>query len=263
MARRSVSPDEFHNWLSPEDALGRLPTKWPEKAKRKWIADRLKDGLIRSAGRRVIDLKGRPEFLPLAWSDWVKWSESDTDHFWQVGDYDGMANCPNGDGTYISAPFKAYGVRFDPAPFDERDEEQREKNTAGWNKLAEALQPTLSFWEQQLAKGQIPDVAEVIAADRKVRVGVAPSASAFEDHQSSEIDKPLSSLAKPPKVTQKELLAWYKGQFAENPNSPFSQVKGRAGAHFHPRPVTRRPLQNIIAQMGHGLSPGNPLIRRK
>lgn len=168
MARRTVDPEEFRIWLTPAEALGRLPAEWPEANKRRWITDRLKKRYLRSAARDVSDLGGRPRYLLLAWTDWIKWPYEADDHFWLVGDYAGVANSPLGPDEYLSAPFDALDVRFDPGPFDERDEEQYAKNRASWAPLGKAIQPALELIQTYVEKsaGNVPsqlsrDVSEV------------------------------------------------------------------------------------------------------
>lgn len=69
--------------------------------------------------------------------------------------------------------------------------------------------------------------------------------------------------ALPPKVTIKELRAWYVAQFAENPGLTFPQVEALAAAHFRPRRVTRQPLRDVISELQHTAKRGNPAFSRK
>jgi len=170
MGREFLSEDEFDEWLTPSQALDRLPGIWPRSTKIEWIATRIADGVIDSAADMVF-VRGQPEeHLVLARSDWAEWDHARDEQFWIAGDYNGTLVVQISESTEpMRVPFRAYDVRLDPARFDERAEAQQANNLEGWGR---ALKPVADLIEAQIkAKAPPPSTTEMF---RDIKVGTFP-----------------------------------------------------------------------------------------
>ena len=228
------TPDQLKNWLTPREAVAMLDLS--SSMARRAIANRLQDGLMRAAAHTVAG-SARPreciEIAPAAWKDWDYDAEP---LFWSNGDCEFYRQGSSGFGSYPSG-LRAYGVRFHPE---------------GVRRLLEHEHP----------KGMAPGLFDKL-------MGADPS-PLLEDfalqqaHVASQTRKaPPKARAAGEKVPTKELHAWYRTQFATDPGLTFGELHAVASKHFKPRRVTRQPLRDIIGEMGHAGTRGNPAFRRK
>jgi hypothetical protein len=232
MASRILSPAQFRNWLKPAEALARLADLPSFSARQGWILRRLHHRQLRTCARTVA--QGDREdihFVILAPSDWRSWEPADDDEFWETGDYAGYATTQIGAGPddYIAASFQAFDVRFDPALFDELDEEKRHKNARGWADLAESVRPGLeaALEKIQVVRTPAKDVEMSRDISRDISAGTIPQA---------EIDRWHAALTDNQKaLSQRNLLAKAKADLG-------SGVKRKQIEHFTKgRPLGRKP----------------------
>jgi hypothetical protein len=60
--------------------------------------------------------------------------------------------------------------------------------------------------------------------------------------------KPKNDVERPKRATKDELRQWFPTYEAVSDDFRFDSVEAAAAAHFHPRPVTRQPLRDIIGE---------------
>lgn len=220
MAGQFLEEEEFDEWLTPNEALNRLPGVWPGRAKMEWIASRLADGLIEGAVGTIFVRDDPPKYrIVLARRDWVAWDFLNDEQFWIAGDYKGMivAQLESGE---MRVPFRAYDVRIDPWLFDERDEAQREKNSENWGKV---LKPVADALEAQLKARGVALPTELPRGNS----GVIPQPEVNAWYAAlSDSDKALSG----PKL-------WEKARVELGPEVKRKQVEGFVAG----RPRGRRP----------------------
>lgn len=249
-----LAPDDFDTWLSPPEALSLLISLGRRVAVAE-ILRRAENGLVRGAGTATWrsdtrDRKAERALIQKGWWTTAHAAHQMDDDFWKTGGITFQVN--SGARTYSGkVPIHFFGVRFDvdairailPAPAKLRPPPEQAARIEATGRSSPS-DPGFS-----IAMGVKPTPTPTTQPQPEIAQTVQAGADPAE--------------AKPPKVPLKELREWYLGQFAEKPSLPYHEVAALAGAHFRPRRVTRQPLKDVISELGHTLSQGNPTIRRK
>lgn len=233
-APAQAEPEAFKHWLTPAEALDRLPDNWGEDRKQKAVATKLEDGLLNAAAATVVSKSGETRrwavFLPDAWRRWAYYADDD---FWETGTFAGLTSDSTGYGRIEASKVRAHDVRLDPDGI-----------AAMVPRAAAPRSETLRSPERGASK-PITVMAEAALTDAPNRT-ITP-------HRPSPAAK----------VRISDLRTWYVRQFAENPHLPFRRVEAMAQAYFAPLRVTRQPLRDIISEFNHTHSQGNPQLAKK
>ncbi len=209
----SLTANEHLTWYTPSQALGRLPRSWSDVTKKRAIARRLADGLLRAAAGVVVWKDGRSEGVgEFKRGAWDQWSYAYDNDFWTTGTFAGLRSDASGYGHYEAAKFRAHDVRFEPAGVEAivpvPSPRVQEENLAGWARLAEKIEPTLRETVQKIAEAQqrAPQISKAAAPITPVehRVGTIPR----ERSMGPPASPGVLLEANPPETIRKDYLTY-------------------------------------------------------
>jgi hypothetical protein len=122
MAENPSDPSEalYRSWWTPAYALAQLPDSWSTDTKKRWIAERLRGGIIKAAAnafQRRIDKQATRKHVVVEASLWKGWSVLADHDFWANGDVTFYDAISTGYGGVVTVTF--FSVRFEPDAFSE------------------------------------------------------------------------------------------------------------------------------------------------
>jgi len=250
----TLSPEQFALWLSPRATVEKLRSAgFAEQDARHAIVDRLVRGALPAVAYRAFTwLLGE-----MVWDFWriprTNWAGIDLGpDFWAKGDVDFPGSKS---ASVLTTPraVSCVSVRFDVIGVDLILEQAVPLRSSRASHVSRAPPPITPLSGQGYAKPKAPHVHPGTRTTAKstgaARQRVPPPYAARHVEPATE---------KPRKVTKDELRQWFP--LYERASSDFSEgtVRNAAAKHFRPRPVSRQPVRDIIAEFERTLTRGKP-----